>query len=106
MWGLNRFANGTPYRYAYRILDGYVYYARLTDATPDEQARADRERDDQLRIAARTLEHRWRTELLPELDASVAFLDSIRGDEEPRALIAAWNEAWARTRRAWEIHFD
>jgi pyruvate,water dikinase len=107
MWGLARFARGTPFRYEYRILNGYAYYARRTDATPETAAEAERAQEERMREAARTLRERWDSKLLPELDEMVSFMRELPVEDlELDALRAAWDEAWNLARRAWEIHFE
>jgi pyruvate,water dikinase len=48
----------------------------------------------------------WEEQAIPELVETYAWIDGIdAASSEPNELAAAWTDAWARTLRAWCIHF-
>lgn len=96
-----------PQRWYAAQWNGYVYYAYQRNV-PQE---ARKELFDRIIALNRALiaptEAYWRDELLPELKRIYAHIEAIPVDTVPLAELAdAWDDAWQRSRRGWDIHFD
>ena len=96
---------GIPFEFRGQVFNGYVYYVSRHDV-PDEELPAARERAtkayrEQIPLAA----DYWRR-AVDELRDIWAWIGAIRVEELALPdLAAAWDEAWARALRAWQIHF-
>jgi pyruvate,water dikinase len=96
-----------PQRWLSAQWNGYIYYAYQRNV-PEEGRK---ELFDRVIALCRALiaptEAYWRDQLLPELHAMYARTDGIPVETlDLPALADAWDDAWQRSRRAWDIHFD
>ena len=96
-----------PQEWFAAVWHGYVYYAYRRNVPQEGR----KELFDRMTALNRALiaptEAYWRDELLPELQATYAWVDAIPVESMALpALADAWDEAWRRSRRAWDIHFD
>jgi pyruvate,water dikinase len=96
---------GIPFEFRGQVFNGYVYYVSRHDV-PDEDVPAARERAtaayrDQIPLAAGY----WRRAVV-ELREIWSWMAQIPVEEMDLAdVAAAWDEAWLRMARAWQIHF-
>jgi phosphohistidine swiveling domain-containing protein len=95
-----------PARMLGRVWNGYAYFA-FDWGVPKAEQEATQFRSIAGRKAAVPLASAyWREQALPELRAIYEHVDGVPvADLEPSDLADAWEEAWRRCGRAWEIHF-
>lgn len=108
-------AQGFEYRYRRlgirmnvlgRVWNGYAYYGAKF-GVPDSEVGAEMEvLKERRREHFDTAAAYWDEVAIPELRAAYAWIDSIDpATTPPDRLAVAWTHAWARTLRAWHIHF-
>jgi len=108
-------AQGFEYRYARlgvrmdilcRVWNGYAYFAARFGVPEAEIPALIEEMKRAKRGLFASAAAYWEERAIPELKATYAWIDGIdTATSEPAELAAAWGEAWARTLRAWHIHF-
>jgi phosphohistidine swiveling domain-containing protein len=96
-----------PQRWYSAQWHGYIYYAYQRNVPQEGR----KELFDRMIALNRALiaptEAYWRDQLLPELKALYASIEAIPVESLPLpALADAWDDAWQRSRRSWDIHFD
>jgi phosphohistidine swiveling domain-containing protein len=96
-----------PQEWFAAVWHGYVYYAYRRNVPQEgRQELFDRMLALNRALIAPTAAY-WRDELLPELQEMYAAAEAIPVETmRLPALADAWDEAWRRSRRAWNIHFD
>ncbi|HLX36068.1 MAG TPA: PEP-utilizing enzyme [Candidatus Limnocylindrales bacterium] len=97
-----------PQRWYSAVWNGYVYYAYQRNVAEGDERKALYDRIVALcrgRIAPTAAY--WRDELVPELQGHYAAIEAIPVDSLSLAELAdAWEDAWRRSQRTWDIHFD
>jgi pyruvate,water dikinase len=108
-------AQGFEYRYQRlgarmevlcHVWNGYAYFAARFGVPEAEIPALMDEMKEAKRRLFPTAAAYWDDQAIPELKATYAWIDGIdAASSEPDELAAAWTDAWARTLRAWCIHF-
>jgi pyruvate,water dikinase len=108
-------AQGFEYRYQRlgarleilcRVWNGYAYFAARFGVPEADIPVLVEEMKEAKRKLFPTAAAYWHDRAIPELKATYAWIDSIdAATSEPDEVAAAWSDAWARTVRAWCIHF-
>ncbi|MEO5703356.1 MAG: PEP-utilizing enzyme [Candidatus Limnocylindrales bacterium] len=97
---------GGPQTLLGRVWHGYAYFG-FSWNVPTEQEDATKERWTQaLRDRIPATAAYWRDDAMPELERLYASISSVPVDDlAAPELASAWQNAWAATLRAWQIHF-
>ncbi|MBI2782090.1 MAG: hypothetical protein HYX55_09890 [Chloroflexi bacterium] len=97
---------GGTQRLEARVWHGWAYFG-FSWNVPDEEEEATKARwTATLRGRVPVTAAYWRDEAMPELDRLYRSIQAVPVDElAPAELATAWQEAWAATLRAWQIHF-
>ncbi len=104
-FGLDR-ANlvfGPPARVRYRSVHGYLYAARVPEATAAEMPALEATALRRRREAARTLGPDWTSRYLPAVLAHFEWMKAARISDRESAR-AAWDSFWPRINDIWLIH--
>lgn len=93
-----------PYVFHGLVVHGYCYFHGHYDV-PDAELAATRERSAAIFRGQVALTDEYWSRALVELRELYAWIDAVQVDQVTNdALGAGWDGAWARARRAWEIH--
>lgn len=89
-----------------RVWHGYAYFGFWWNVPEDEEEAVKARWTDVVRARIPVTAAYWRDEAVPELRRLYDSIGAIAVDAlTPTALATAWQEAWASTLRAWQIHF-
>ena len=97
---------GGTQRLTARVWHGWAYFG-FSWNVPDEEEEATKARwTAALRSRVPVTAAYWRDEAMPELERLHGIIRAVPVDDMAQAeLAAAWQDAWAATLRAWQIHF-
>ena len=97
---------GFPQRWYGRVWNGYAYFAHV-NPLPEAERAANRERWlAVMHERVEATERYWADDVIPEVKALESRIRSTTVESLLAAdLVVAWDEAWAATKRLWELHF-
>jgi pyruvate,water dikinase len=94
-----------PFEFRGQVFNGYVYYVERHDVPDDQLKAAKQHADDAWRAQIPLTADYWRNALV-ELKRIFSWIADVPVDFLPLDELAdAWEGAWERALRSWEIHF-
>ncbi|KRT76071.1 MAG: putative Phosphoenolpyruvate synthase, subunit B, partial [Armatimonadetes bacterium CSP1-3] len=97
---------GLPIRFHCRVINHFAYFADELLAPESDLPEIRQRSIEQRRAHAQHVRRYWEEEVLPVLRETYAWMRAAPVETASLAEVAAiWEEAWARARRLWELHF-
>src|SRR3990172_4385916 len=97
---------GLPIRFHCRVINHFAYFADELLAPESDLPEIRQRSIEQRRAHAQHVRRYWEEEVLPVLRETYAWMRAAPVETGSLAEVAAiWEEAWARARRLWELHF-